>query len=245
MGHTILLADDSPTIQRLVQQTFADTGFNVVSVNNGDAAVRRFQEIRPDVVLADIYMPGKDGYEVCAYVSSHSPNARVPVVLLVGAFDAFDEGTARQAGAVAHITKPFEPQALIDLVTSVLASAGQPQTQAWSEAAPTQSRVEVPSYTAGQVVADPAGTASTGPAQAGSSPDTGDLLGLNQLFPPPVPAAQANVSSALSAEQIDIIADRVLQKLSARVVESVAWDVVPDIAVKILRDELKRTTHEG
>jgi hypothetical protein len=80
--------------------------------------------------------------------------------------------------------------------------------------------------------------------QAPSPADAADLLGLNQLFPPPVAAVSANVSS-LSAEQIDIIADRVLQKLSARVVESVAWDVVPDIAVKILREELKRTTHEG
>jgi len=80
----------------------------------------------------------------------------------------------------------------------------------------------------------------------GSSPaDAGDLLGLHQLFPPPVVAVPVNDPAALSAEQIDIIADRVLQKLSARVVETVAWDVVPDIAVKILREELKRTTHEG
>jgi len=245
MGHTILLADDSPTIQRLVQQTFADTAFNVVSVNNGDAAVRRFQEIRPDVVLADIYMPGKDGYEVCAYVTSHSFNARVPVVLLVGAFDAFDESTAKQVGAVAHITKPFEPQALIDLVTTVLAAAGQPQTQAWSEATLTESRFEAPAYSSGPAVAPPTGNSTEGMTPAGGPADATDLLGLNQLFPPPVTAVPANVSSTLSAEQIDMIADRVLQKLSARVVESIAWDVVPDIAVKILRDELKRTTHEG
>src|SRR5215471_16104120 len=106
MSHTILLADDSPTIQRLVQQTFADTAFNVVSVSNGDAAVRKFQELRPAVVLADIYMPGKDGFEVCAFVSAHSMDTRVPVILLVGAFDAFDEATANRAGAAAHITKP-------------------------------------------------------------------------------------------------------------------------------------------
>ena len=245
MGHTILLADDSPTIQRLVQQTFADTAFNVVSVSNGDAAVRRFQEIRPDVVLADIYMPGKDGYEVCAYISSHSFNARVPVVLLVGAFDAFDEATAKQAGAAAHITKPFEPQALIDLVTSVMASSGEPQTRAWSEAPPSESRVEMPSFPASPIVSERAISAPTVTMQVSGPAEAGDLLGLHQLFPPPVPAVSANVSSALSAEQIDIIADRVLQKLSARVVESVAWDVVPDIAVKILREELKRTTNEG
>jgi len=115
----ILLADDSPTIQRLIDQMFAGGEFDVVSVSNGDAAVRKFEEVRPDVVLADIYMPGKNGYEVCAAVKKHPELGDTPVVLLAGAFDAFDDETASQCGAAAHITKPFEPQALINLVASL------------------------------------------------------------------------------------------------------------------------------
>jgi CheY-like chemotaxis protein len=115
----ILLADDSSTIQRLVSQTFAGGEFDVVCVSNGDAAVRKFEEVRPDVVLADIYMPGKNGYEVCAAIKKHAEMGDTPVVLLAGAFDAFDHETANQVGAVAHITKPFEPQALVNLVTSL------------------------------------------------------------------------------------------------------------------------------
>jgi CheY-like chemotaxis protein len=123
MRRTILLADDSPTIRKLVTQTFADGDFDVVSVSNGDAAIKALEEIKPSVVLADIYMPGKNGYEVCSYVRNHPQLKTTPVVLLVGAFDAFDEATAKQSGATANITKPFEPGSLIDLVTSVLPAA--------------------------------------------------------------------------------------------------------------------------
>src|SRR5215831_2505104 len=112
MERTILVADDSPTIRRLVTQTFADGNFRIVEVNNGDAAIRTFDEVQPNVVLADIYMPGKNGYQVCNYVRSHPEYGRTPVVLLVGAFDAFDEDLAKKAGASASITKPFEPAAL-------------------------------------------------------------------------------------------------------------------------------------
>ena len=112
MKSVILLADDSPTIQRLVTQTFEDSDFEIISVSNGDAALRKFEELRPHLVLADIYMPGKNGYEVCAYVRKHADLGETPVVLLAGAFDAYDEVTAGQAGASAHITKPFEPQQL-------------------------------------------------------------------------------------------------------------------------------------
>src|SRR3954471_12230281 len=125
MRQTILLADDSPTIQRLVNQTFADTRFDIVTVNNGDAAIRKFDEIEPDVVLADIYMPGKNGYEVCAHVRTHATLSGTPVILLVGAFDAFDEAIANRAGAAAHITKPFEPRALVELVTSKAPTSGK------------------------------------------------------------------------------------------------------------------------
>src|SRR6187399_2321781 len=125
MRHIILLADDSPTIQRLVNQTFADTRFDVVTVNNGDAAIRKFDEIEPDVVLADIYMPGKNGYEVCAHVKNHATLSSTPVILLVGAFDAFDEAIANRAGAASHITKPFEPRALVEMVTSTAPQAAR------------------------------------------------------------------------------------------------------------------------
>src|SRR5262245_62031791 len=147
MRTTILLADDSPTIQRLVLNTFADGDYDIVSVSNGEAAIRKFDEIQPNVVLADIYMPGKNGYEVCAHIRQHPQFSGTPVVLLVGAFDAFDEEKAREAGATSNITKPFEPQALVSLVEAVLPDSpmavGAPLAATPVKAAPVEvSRVE-------------------------------------------------------------------------------------------------------
>src|SRR3989442_7547665 len=129
MKQKILLADDSPTIRRLVTQTFVDGKFEVVAVSNGDAAIKALEEVRPSIVLADIYMPGKNGYEVCAYVRNHATFGATPVVLLVGAFDAFDEEVARQSGATANITKPFEPGALIELVKSLVPVDEEPEEE--------------------------------------------------------------------------------------------------------------------
>ena len=86
MKRTILLADDSPTIRRLVTQTFAGGNFQIVEVSNGEAAIKQLEELnpQPSIVLADIYMPGKNGYEVCAYVRNHKRFRETPVVLLVG-----------------------------------------------------------------------------------------------------------------------------------------------------------------
>jgi len=261
MRQTILLADDSPTIQRLVNQTFADTRFDVVTVNNGDAAIRKFDEIEPDVVLADIYMPGKNGYEVCAHVKNHTTLSSTPVILLVGAFDAFDEAIANRAGAAAHITKPFEPRALIELITSTApqdakarkpASEDQPaksaepvKTEPFKTVENVQSKQSVetpappmPSEKPAEKEIQPAVETASEPTAISESVD---LLGLAHLFPPEVASGQENVAAHLTEEEIDRIADRVIQKLSAQAVESVAWDVVPDIAVKILREELKKT----
>jgi CheY-like chemotaxis protein len=261
MRQIILLADDSPTIQRLVTQTFADTRFDVLTVNNGDAAIRKFDEIEPDVVLADIYMPGKNGYEVCAHVSNHATLSSTPVILLVGAFDAFDEAIAKRAGAAAHITKPFEPRALVELVTSTapqasrssksttearLAKPAEPVTPEPTKMVKSVEPVQLVETPAPPMTADkPAEKEIQRGVESIPEPtvmaDSGDLLGLAHLFPPEVASGRGNVAADLTDEEIDRIADRVVRKISAQAVESVAWDVVPDIAVKILREELKKT----
>jgi CheY-like chemotaxis protein len=264
MRQTILLADDSPTIQRLVNQTFADTRFDIVTVNNGDAAIRKFDEIEPDVVLADIYMPGKNGYEVCAHVRSHATLSSTPVILLVGAFDAFDEAIANRAGAAAHITKPFEPRALVELVTSTAPTTSKTRKPATGDQPAKAAEPVIPepvktveSIESVQIVEAPAppmlaekpadlAEKEIPPAvEASSEPavvvESGDILGLANLFPPEAATGPESVAAHLTEEEIDRIADRVIRKLSAKAVESIAWDVVPDIAVKILRDELKKT----
>lgn len=124
MPKTLLLADDSVTIQKVVGISFANEDVVLLTVDNGDDAIARAKEARPDVVLADVVMPGKNGYEVCQAIKSDPALAATPVLLLTGTFEAFDEQRAARAGADGHITKPFEAQALVDKVNALLSRPG-------------------------------------------------------------------------------------------------------------------------
>lgn len=116
-GRKLLLADDSITIQKVVELTFADEGVSVVCVDNGRDAIEWLAEFTPDIVLADVFMPQVSGYEVCEYVKQSERLKRIPVMLLVGSFEPFDEGEARRVGANDTLTKPFQSiRRLIDKV---------------------------------------------------------------------------------------------------------------------------------
>ena len=113
----ILVADDNSNIQKMVGLALKDQGIDVVAVGNGEAAVRKISDIRPDLVLADVFMPVRNGYEVCQYVKSDSTLAHIPVILLVGAFDPLDEQEAQRVGADGVLKKPFvPPDPLISMV---------------------------------------------------------------------------------------------------------------------------------
>jgi CheY-like chemotaxis protein len=121
----ILVADDNSNIQKMVILALKDQGIDVVAVGNGEAAVRKISDIRPDLVLADVFMPVRNGYEVCQYVKSDSTLSHIPVILLVGAFDPLDEQEAQRVGADGVLKKPFvPPDPLISMVKSALARAG-------------------------------------------------------------------------------------------------------------------------
>jgi CheY-like chemotaxis protein len=117
----ILVADDNANIQKMVVLAFEERGIQVVTVGNGEAAVRRIPDLNPDLVLADIFMPVRNGYEVCEFVKKDERFSHVPVILLVGAFDPLDEKEARRVGADGVLKKPFvPPDPLIAMVMSAL-----------------------------------------------------------------------------------------------------------------------------
>jgi len=121
----ILVADDNSNIQKMVVLALKDQGIEVVAVGNGEAAVRKISDIKPDLVLADIFMPVRNGYEVCKFVKDNSALSHIPVILLVGAFDPLDEQEAQRVGADGVLKKPFvPPDPLISMVKSALARAG-------------------------------------------------------------------------------------------------------------------------
>jgi CheY-like chemotaxis protein len=121
MAHKLLLADDSVTIQRVIELTFADEDVHVVAVGDGKKAIESIQSDRPDIVLADVGMPERDGYEVAEFVKRNPQLANIPVLLLTGAFEPIDETRARAVGCDGVLVKPFEPQMVINRVKDLLA----------------------------------------------------------------------------------------------------------------------------
>jgi len=121
MKRRILLADDSVTIQKVIELTFMDEDYEVRAVSNGDEALALLPEVKPDFVIADVHMPGANGYEVCRKSKQLRPG--IPVLLLVGTFEPFDENEARAAGADSFLKKPFDSQELLQRVQELMAPA--------------------------------------------------------------------------------------------------------------------------
>lgn len=130
MAHRVLLADDSLTIQKVVELTFAGSEWELRVAGSGDRAASLLAEFEPDAVLADAVMPGLSGYELCEAVKRLPYGGFIPVVILSGTFEPFDRARADRAGADAVITKPFDSHALLALVRDLVVNAKESRTAA-------------------------------------------------------------------------------------------------------------------
>ena len=162
MPQTLLLADDSVTIQRVIELTFADEAITVVAVSDGDQAIERIEADPPDIVLVDIGMPGRTGYEVAQHIKQSPRLKHIPVLLLTGAFEPVDQARAAAAGCDGVLAKPFEPQLVIARVKELLARGGAPLPQVVPRA-----EVPAPSLSLGSGVS---------PGSAGSAKSPGSVL---------------------------------------------------------------------
>jgi CheY-like chemotaxis protein len=130
MPRKLLLADDSVTIQRVIELTFSGEDVQVVAVGDGEEAIARITLEKPDIILADIGMPKRNGYEVSAFVKSHPELQKIPVLLLAGAFEPVDEAKAKEARCDGVLVKPLEPQQVIARVRELMGGAKATQTPA-------------------------------------------------------------------------------------------------------------------
>ncbi len=220
MTRKILLADDSVTIQKVVELTFLEQDLDVVAVGSGDEALAQLDQVQPSLVIADVHMPGADGYEVCRHVKQKSPET--PVLLLVGTFEPFDDGAVASSGASGHLKKPFDSQELLRVGLELLGD-GPPEPSAESAAPVAEEQDEVAPADAEEIATavdesvDAAVAAAVEPTQAVGAAEDGDL----------------------SNADVERIAKRVVELLSDRAIRDVAWEVVPDLAELLIRDRLR------
>ena len=232
MSKSILVADDSITIRKVVELTFAETGIRVESVGSGREALDRIPVLRPDLVLADVVMPEPSGYDVCRAVKdSERP---VPVLLLAGTFEPFDPERARGAGADGHLIKPFESRTLVERVEALLASPPAPVLRPAPPSAPPPEELE-------SVLQDLAAAAP--PPEPEPALTAGEEI--ETLLDEAAPATP-DVSDlpALSAADLRRVADLVVSSLAEQIVREVAWEVVPETAERLVRERLRQLERE-
>ncbi len=119
LARKILLADDSVTAQNMGRKILADAGYEVIAVNNGSAALKKIAELKPDLVILDVYMPGYSGLEVCQRLKESQETARIPVLLTVGKLEPFKPEEAQRVRAEGYIVKPFEASELLSALAKL------------------------------------------------------------------------------------------------------------------------------
>jgi CheY-like chemotaxis protein len=217
LARKILLADDSVTAQNMGRKILADAGYDVVTVNNGSAALKRIAELKPDLIVLDVYMPGYSGLEVCQRLKDGPETARIPVLLTVGKLEPFKAEEARRVKADGHIVKPFEASELLTAIVRLEERMGPPQP-AVSDVSPDTgwpSRLSVPSKkkkSKDEEVQDAGASAAfrdfrreKGKADADGAPaTTGAPFGRNPDLVPDIPddvtAEELDALSALAAK---------------------------------------------
>ncbi|PLX84091.1 MAG: hypothetical protein C0618_11800 [Desulfuromonas sp.] len=134
MTKKLLLADDSLTIQKVAEIIFANEDYQLLTADNGDEALAQAVDELPDLIIADVSMPGKDGFELCEAIRRTPGLEKTPVLMLPGTFEMFDEDRALSVGASGWLTKPFESQALVSKVEELLAAV--PEVSAADDVSP-------------------------------------------------------------------------------------------------------------
>ena len=119
----ILLADDSPHAQRMGERILREEGFEVVTLTDGEAAVLRLADVDPDVILADVFLPGKSGLDLCRYVKNDPSRRHIRVVLTAGLLEPFAEAEATRAGCDAILKKPFEASKVMETIHPLMKEA--------------------------------------------------------------------------------------------------------------------------
>jgi CheY-like chemotaxis protein len=239
----VLCVDDSATMQQVADITFRNTEFQYVGARTVEEGLAKAKAQKPAVVLADAQMPGKNGYDLCLALKSDGATADVPVVILIGNSAPYDAARGAQVGADANLPKPWDTQIMLEKVTEVVAkgvqakpgqaaapapAAAAPSAPARAPAAAKSNAVPAPAFTPS---AAPIGGMNRGPMVAGTPTKRSALVERTLAKM----AARLAEVAGVEPGSPELLA---LLKLSTEVVERIVWEVVPDLAEQIIRENL-------
>jgi CheY-like chemotaxis protein len=278
----ILVADDSATMRRVLEMTFAGEDATVTAVEAAEAALAKAAELSPDLIFADASMPGVDGYELAKRIKADPKLAKIAVVVMASQQAPYDDARGRAAGVDDHISKPFDTQSLIDRVGQVLAKTRAAPVAEAKQAAPARPAPPAPVAAAANspaaaarvpqqgtrmgVGAVPLQPAAPKPAAAqpipalrqGGAPPIAAPAASKPLAPPArptapaMPAVGAVAAAAVSQDlhgklaQLGLTREQIegVLALSREVIEQVVWEVVPELAETLIKEEIKRLTSD-
>jgi CheY-like chemotaxis protein len=285
----ILVADDSATMRRVLEMTFAGEDAQVHTVDGAEAALAKAAELSPDVLFADASLPGVDGYELAKRIKQTPQLAKIAVIVLASQQAPYDEAKGRSAGVDDHVSKPFDTQALIDRVGQVLARVRAAPMSAPAAEAPRAAAAAAPPPAA-RPAAPPVPAAAASGAAPARMPQGGTRMGMGGPIPlqpgaakpaapapipaprpaaaplspvastPPKPAPTPVARPATGNAAVQVATQDLSAKLahlglnreqlegvlalSREVIEQVVWEVVPELAETLIKEELRRLTSE-
>ncbi len=123
MKKRILLTDDEPNIVLVVTKRLEIQGYEVLIARDGEEALKKARELKPDLVLLDIMLPGVDGLNVCRILKADEATRNIPVVLFSARAQTWDKEAGREFGANAYVEKPFQPEELLTTIEKLLKSS--------------------------------------------------------------------------------------------------------------------------
>jgi CheY-like chemotaxis protein len=242
----LLLADDSATMQKVVGLAFSDEDIALETVSSGYAAVSSAQTFKPDIVLANVVLPGSSGYEVCERIKEDPELSDTPVILLVGALESFDEAEAARVRCDGHLSKPLDTSELIQMVHALVEKKKESHenmisAESFADGDPAlNSPVKKMRISAVKPVEFRVRESFLGPDRILELFDEGTLASAEAFqrrkgdAGETIPAAAGGADHP-SEDFVNLVVDRVVRQLSQDVIREVAWEVVPELSEVLIR----------
>ena len=250
MSSTILLADDSPTIHKVLRLALSDSPYDLQVVDNGVDALRKVEEFSPDLILADVSLTGKDGYQICAEIKA---KYSTPVIILYGAFENVDEKRLEKVQADGSLKKPFATQELFKLIHALIGKQklfNEPEVQTTKLEETIVSGHDMEELVFNETLEQNVES----PIKEKQKEDV-DLSYLDdELVVPPKDKASKKTPSTTVEDTYTIppiVTDvksenneKMVQELAKEIIEKVAWEVVPQIAERIVKEKIQKLLDE-